>query len=184
MYFYHSNFRLMKYSLFLLFSFCLLALSCKNKDSQKDTPVQKTGMDTTVKHFKKTQLDEASTKEIKKWKEYFIVNDFILQFKNTTPTEVLNNALELKTLTKQLKDSLNIEALQNPAFRARINVFENEVLRLADMTSIPSITSSEVNKQTTKIFALFGSVNSKINTVYAKKRFDKAIKIDSLFNFK
>jgi hypothetical protein len=161
-----------------------MASACKNKDTQKDTLVQKTGMDAAVKHFKKTQLDEASTKKIKKWKEYFIVNDFILQFKNTTPTEVLNNALELKTLTKQLKDSLNIETLKTPAFKARMNVFENEVLRLADMTYIPSITSSEINKQTTKIFALFGSMNSKINTVYAKKRFDKAIKLDSLFNFK
>ncbi len=184
MYFYPFNFLLMKYFLLVLFSFLLTTISCKKETTQKDVAVQKTGMDALVKHSKRTQLDEASTKEIKKWKEYFITNDFIQQLENITPTEALNNALELKTLTKQLKDSLNIKTLQTPAFRARVNVFENEVLRLADMTYIPSITSKEVSTQVAKVLALFGSMNNKINTVYTKKRFDKAIKLDSLFDFK
>ena len=174
----------MRYSLLVLFSFLLITLSCKKESNQKNTSAKKTDMNASVKHLKYTQLDEVSTIEIKEWKEYFIADDFIKQLENTTPSEALNNALELKKLAKHLKDSLNIKTLKTPAFKARVNVFENEVLRLADMTYIPSITSREVNAQVKKIFSLFGSMNSKINTVYAKKRFDKAIKIDSLFNFK
>ncbi len=183
MYFYHFNFLLMRYNLFVLFSFILIAFSCKNKDVQKNTPVKKTGMNTAIKHSKNTPLDETPTKEIIKWKEYFILKDFIQQLKNTSPTEALNNALELKTLTKHLKDSLNIKTLKTPAFKARMNVFENEVLRLADMTYIPSITSKEINNQVTKVLDLYGGMNDKINTVYIKKGFDKAIKLDSIFKF-
>ncbi|CAM1334633.1 hypothetical protein [Tenacibaculum aestuariivivum] len=173
----------MKHYIFVLISFLLLISSCKKEDKKNNTPIQKTGMDIPVTYAKPAQLDNTSSKEIKKWKEYFIVADFITQLENTTPTEALNNALELKTLTKQLKDSLNIKTLQTPAFKARINVFENEVLRLADITYISSITSKEVNNHIKKIHLLFGGINTKINTVYAKKRFDKAIKLDSLFNF-
>lgn len=184
MYFYHFKILLMRAFLYVLFSFLLISFSCQQKESKKNTEIQKTGMNTVVKHLKYTQLDKSSRKEIENWKEYFIIDKFTKQLENTTATEALNNALELKTLTQQLKDSLNIKTLKTPAFKARINVFENEVLRLADMTYIPSITSKEVNNQVKKVFSLFGSINHKINTVYAKKRFDKAIKVDSLFNFK
>lgn len=171
----------MRYYLVVLISFLFIITSCKKKQEQKNDPVQKTGMNAVANHTPYTKLDAASIKNIKKWKEYFIIEDFIQQFEETSATEALNNAIELKTLTKQLKDSLNIDALKTSAFKARINVFENEVLRLTDMTFIPSITSHQVNSQVEKTLALFGSMNDKINTVYAKKRFDKAIKLDSLF---
>nr|BFF38939.1 hypothetical protein BACY1_07440 [Tenacibaculum mesophilum] len=138
-------------------------------------------MNISVEHTDYSKINEKYVDEIKPWKEYFIVEDFLQELKNTTPTEALNNALELKTLTKQLKDSLNIETLKTPAFKARINVFENETLRLADMTFIPSISANQVNSQVEKIMMLFSSVNDKINTVYTKKKFDSEINLDSLF---
>lgn len=172
----------MRYTIFILLSFLLISFSCKKKENQKNTPVQKTGMNTVVKHKNYTVLDKYSNQEITNWKEYFTTDDFLQQLTSTTPTEALNNALELKKITKQLKDSLNIKTLKNPAFKARVNVFENEVLRLADMTYIPSISSKEVNIQVKKVLSLFGSINHKINTVYTKQRFDKEINLDSIFN--
>ncbi|PHN99967.1 hypothetical protein CSC82_31270 [Rhodobacteraceae bacterium 4F10] len=138
-------------------------------------------MNISVKHTDYSKINEKYIDKIKPWKEYFIVEDFLQELQNTTPTEALNNALELKTLTKQFKDSLNIESLKTPAFKARINVFENETLRLADMTFIPSISANQVNSQVEKIMMLFSSVNDKINTVYTKKKFDSEINLDSLF---
>ncbi len=174
----------MRYFLFIFFSFLLSSFSCQKKGIKKNEPVKKPTMDVVIKNSKYARLDDTSSKEIKLWKEYFITADFLQKLEKTTPVEALNNAIELKKLTKQLKDSLNIKILKTPAFKARVNVFENEVLRLADMTYIPSITATEINKQVAKIFSLYGSMNTKINTVYAKQRFDKAIKLDSLFNFK
>lgn len=174
----------MRYFLFILFSFLLISFSCQKKDIKKNEAVKKPTMDVVIKNSKYARLDDASSKEIKLWKEYFITADFLQKLEKTTPVEALNNAIELKKLTKQLKGSLNIKTLKTPAFKARVNVFENEVLRLADMTYIPAITATEINTQLAKVFSLYGSMNTKINTVYAKQRFDKAIKLDSLFNFK
>ncbi|WCC46824.1 hypothetical protein [Tenacibaculum finnmarkense] len=174
----------MKYPLYLLVFLVLIASSCKKEAPQQRVSVKKTGMDGSVKHLKYATLHKDAAKNIENWKEYALVENFLQQFKNSTPTAALNNAIELKELTKQLKDSLKIKTLQKPAFKARINVFENEVLRLADMTYIPAITSREINIQVAKIHLLFGSMNTKINTVYTKQQFDKEINLDSLFNFK
>ncbi|WGH74344.1 hypothetical protein P8625_09480 [Tenacibaculum tangerinum] len=158
-----------------------LVISCKKEDEQKQELPTATEMNISVKHTDYAKIDEKYIDEIKSWKEYFVVEDFLQELQNTTPTEALNNALELKTLTKQLKDSLNVETLKTPAFKARIRVFENETLRLADMTFIPSISAQQVNSQVEKIMLLFSSVNDKINTVYTKKQFDSEINLDSLF---
>ncbi|TDQ21931.1 hypothetical protein [Tenacibaculum caenipelagi] len=167
--------------LFVIASLILFVSSCQKKETKKKELPIKTEMNISVKHADYSKVNESYLKKIKPWKEYFIVDDFLQELKNTTPTEALNNALELKVLTKQLKDSLNIEVLKTPAFKARINVFENETLRLADMTFIPSITADEVNSEVEKIMMIFGSVNDKINTVYAKEKFDSEINLDSLF---
>lgn len=182
MYFYHFNFsNKMSRFLYVTASLILLVSSCQKKEEQKTELPTKTEMHVSVKHSDYSKINDDYLKEIKPWKEYFTVDDFLHELKNTTPTEALNNAVELKKISKQLKDSLNIEALKTPAFKARINVFENETLRLADMTLIPSISASEVNSQVEKIIVIFGSVNDKINTVYAKKKFDTEINLDSLF---
>lgn len=174
----------MKNSVLLLFSLIFLVFSCKNDQKKATTHIQKTGMNTAVKHPEYTKLSKTPTKEIEKWKAYFMLDNFLKQLKNITPTEALNSSFEIHRLTKELKESLHIKTLKTPAFKARMNVFENETLRLKDMENIPAITPKEVNAQVTKIFGLFGSMNDKINTVYAKKQFDKEINLDSLFNIK
>ena len=167
--------------LFVIASLFFLITSCKKKGEQKEELPIKTEMNVSVKHTDYSKVNEKYIDEVEPWKEYFTVEDFLQELKNTTPIEALNNALELKTLTKQFKDSLNIETLKTPAFKARINVFENETLRLADMTFIPSISAHQVNNQVEKIMMLFSSINDKINTVYTKKKFDSEINLDSLF---
>lgn len=159
----------------------LLTFSCKKKESDQNETITKTEMAVAVTHSDYATINENFLNEIKPWKEYFTVQDFLKELKTTSPTDALNNALELKKLTQQFKDSLNIEPLKTPAFKARINIFENEILRLADMTYIPSISADDVNNQVEKIRILFGSVNEKINTVYTKEKFDKEINLDSLF---
>jgi hypothetical protein len=61
------------------------------------------------------------------------------------------------------------------SFRTRVNVLENETLRLKDMTFIPAITANEVNTQVDKILAAFSATNSKINTVYSQLEVEQDI---------
>ena len=80
-----------------------------------------------------------------------------------------------------MKDSLAIKSLKTPAFKSRMNVLENEILRLLDMNEIPAITAKEVNAQIDKMFLVFGSLNDKINTVYDQEKFNKEINLDDFF---
>ncbi|MGG8496696.1 hypothetical protein ACQY1Q_09780 [Tenacibaculum sp. TC6] len=135
-----------------------------------------------INSYNYTEPDSIALRNIKKWTEYFDLKDFLNEYTEISAREALNNALELRELTKKAKDSNKVQELQTPAFMARIDVFENEVLRLADMTYIPSISSNEVNFQIKNVFSTFNSLNSKIEHTYRKKSFDNSVKIDSIFN--
>lgn len=161
----------------------LLLLSCsenKKQSKNKKVTIEKVGMD-IVNTYKINHLDKLSTEKIQSWKEYFELADFMKVYKKTSAKEALNNALELKSLIKKAKDSNHINVLKTSAFKARINVFENEILRLADMTYIPAIKAQQVNGQIQNIFNTYNSLNSKISSIYKKELFDKAVKIDDVF---
>lgn len=165
---------------FLVFIF---AFSCKKESPKEQKVIEKKSKISHVIHHKKaTQLNDFSLSNIQVWKEYNEVATLLKLFENTSPDQGLNNAIELKKLVKNLKDSIRIAEFKTPAFKTRINVLENETLRLADMTYIPAITSGEVNEQIAKIFLVFGSLNAKINTFYNQKQLDTDdfFRLDSL----
>lgn len=159
-----------------------LTISCNEKEQKKENVlVEKTNMNIQKKHSTPSKLSAISTKEMKNWKEYNELNSFIGKFENTSPSKALANILDLKDISKKFKDTIRVNDLKTSAFRARLNVFNNEVLRLADMSYIGAITAEEVNEQVGKIVLIYSSINDKINAVYAKKEFDKTINLDNFF---
>lgn len=164
----------------ILFLF-LLFLSCSQKTKETEKNEEKSEMSIVKKHSTPSKLNSISSSKVKDWEEYNQLSSFLDRFANTSPNEALGNALELKKLSKMMKDSIRIEDFKTSAFKARLNVFENETLRLADMTYIPAITAKEVNDQIDKIFLIFSSLNAKINTTYNQKRFDEDINLESFF---
>lgn len=170
---------MLKYS--LIFFFILFFGGCTKKKEQPKNEITKPKMSVAKAHNKPKPLNKIALQELKDWTYYNAINNFIKRFENISPDETLSNALELKDLVKDLKENIVIEALNTSAFRARLNVLENEVLRLADMTYIPAISANEVNAQVDKIILVFGSLNAKINTVYDNKRFNNEIDLDSFF---
>lgn len=113
------------------------------------------------------------------WKEYQLVDELILKYYSITTLEALTNADELSRLVKMMKDSLKIEQLKKPNIIARINVLENETLRLADMATIPSITKEEVKEEVANIVALYSAFNSKINTIYQSESIQNMLEVDT-----
>lgn len=166
---------------FITLFFCVLVVFACDKKEQKEAKVitKKPEMSIAVKHTISSPLDAKTEKKIGEWKEYADVKEFLSRFENISPNQALSNALELKDLAKKLKDSIRIEELKTPAFKARVNVLENETLRLADMTYIPAITPNEVNGQVKKMFLVFGSLNAKIKAHYQQKSLDKDLNLDS-----
>ena len=162
-----------------LILFTILFYSCGDATVNQGLSVNKPEINTVKKHTIKSDLDKISQKNILNWKEYRSVADNIKKFSSISANEALNNAIQLANLVKLMKDSIRPKDLINPSFRTRVNVLENEALRLKDMTFISSITSKEVNQQVDKIMAAFSATNSKINTVYSQLEVEKEIQINS-----
>lgn len=163
----------MKY-LFILLSFMLL-FSCQNTKKNNEQNIDKTKMHVVSKHQINTYLEKNNEKNVLDWKEYVIFSNKIEKFQSISAEEALNNALQLSKLVKLMKDSIRPKELITNSFRTRVNVLENEVLRLKDMTYISSITSQEVNNQVIKILEAFSATNSKINIVYSQLEVEKEI---------
>ncbi len=168
----------MKYFLSIMI-LMVFVFSCKKQKSVKEDVIKeivvKPQMAVVINHKKPKGLTSASKNELETWKAYNEFNKFLERFENISPNEALSNATELKELIRNLQNDLyetqrhKIEEFNTNAFRARINVLENEILRLNDMNTISSITAKEVNQQVDKIFLLFSSFNAKINTIFVKR---------------
>lgn len=169
-----------KYFISFVFSF-LLILGCKKEVQQQKITQKKPEMNTVINRKPYKKLNSYAKKQLESWKSFNNLSNYLKRFEKTSPNNALNNANELKDLLKEVKNNIPIADLKSPAFNARINVLENEVLRLVDMTLIPAITTSEVNTQIDKIFLVFSSVNAKINTVFEQKKLNNDINLDDFF---
>ena len=63
----------MRLFLAILLSSIFFMQSCQKKDNSKKNTIKKTAMSIAVTHTRAKKLNNYSIKEIKKWKEYFIV---------------------------------------------------------------------------------------------------------------
>ena len=168
----------MRYCLLILMVF----LSCKKQVQEVTKNNDENSVLSVVKkHHDFKMVIPSFKKEVEDWTTLQNTEDFLERFKKGSANEILSNALEFKTITKALKDSIKPTLFSLPSVEARINILYNESLRLADMTYIPAITADEVHEQTNKIMDAFSSINLKINTVLRKKQFEDAIDIDVSF---
>ncbi|MBT3741206.1 MULTISPECIES: hypothetical protein [unclassified Polaribacter] len=170
----------MKY--FLFFLMFVVFFSCNGKKKQNLQKQDVKPLLSVVKEYGVAEkVDTLFLKEVEDWAELKAVDNFLLRFKKVSPNEVLSNALELEGLVKSLKDSVKPVLFDVPSFIVRVHILHNETLRLSDMTFIPAINAAEVNLQTEKIISAFSGVNSKVNTILSKKRFEDAIDVDVNF---
>jgi hypothetical protein len=170
----------LKYLLFsLLFA---VFFSCKKEKQDSIQKQDSKPLLSVVKEYGVTEkVNALFLKDVEDWQELKAVDDFLLRFKKASPNEVLSNALELESLVSSLKDSVKPILFDIPSFKARINILHNETLRLADMTFIAAVKAPEITAQTEKIISAFSGVNSKVNTILSKKRFEDAIGTDIVF---
>ena len=157
----------------------LVLFSCKDPVLHQEKSIQKSTKGIVISHSKFVDLETISTSNISNWKEYHLVADHLKIFYSISASEALNNALQLANLVKKMKDSIRPKDLINPSFKTRVNVLENESLRLKDMTLLlNAVKTKEVNEQVDKILQAFSATNSKINTVYSQLEVEKEIQIN------
>lgn len=157
--------------------FISFLISCGDSAVQKTEkkPIATSQFSTSKEYPVLETVKTSNEKEIVAWEYYTSVRDFLEKFKKISPNEALGNALELTSLVTAMKDSAKPKILDTQSLKARINLLENESLRLSDMTKIPAIKAEEVNAQIVKIFDAFSALNSKINTVFLQQNLSKDI---------
>ncbi len=145
----------------------LLLISCKNKEKvdQNAAAMNKEVLSTIKSNKPITNLNNTAKDLVKTWSEYQNFSDLINQYQEITFSEALLNSVELSELAKQLKDSIRIEKLNIPEVKIRLNVLHSETLRLADMSSIPTISQESVEQENNNMIDAFSALNLKINNI-------------------
>ncbi|MEZ7856019.1 MAG: hypothetical protein QMB31_01720 [Polaribacter sp.] len=159
----------------------VFTFSCQNNEGKNAEKKPKPLMSIAEMHTATENILSTHLKEVKDWNELQDIDSFFVKFRKITPNEALSNAIELKDLIKRLKDSVKPEKFKIPSLTARINILYNEALRLADLTRIGAIKAPEVNTQLDKTMEAFSNINTKINSILAKIRFENEIDIDVTF---
>ena len=159
----------------------VFTFSCQNNEGKDTVKKPKPLMSIAEMHSATENVLSTHLKEVKDWNELQDIDSFFVKFRKITPNEALSNAIELKDLIKRLKDSVKPEKFKIPSLTARINILYNEALRLADLTRIGAIKAPEVNTQLDKTMEAFSNINTKINSILAKIRFENEIDIDVTF---
>ncbi len=173
-------------SFILVFSITLFIFtSCKNE--MNSISIDGVALDTTVVNSTTNingigeSLKPNAKKAVRNWEEYQLVDAMITRFFAISNAEALSNAKELSTLSKQLKDSIRDKRLQVRSVKARLNVFNNECMRLEDMISISAIKQEEVTFEVKKILEAFSGVNAKLNSIYSVGDLEKELELDPDF---
>lgn len=153
------------FSIFLML--LLLLNACKNEKKETEAPSEQAIQDTSVikSDTPIIRLSTESKDLVASWPEYQRFDDLIGSYQEITMSEALLNSVELSELAKQLRDSVRVDQLNIPEVKIRLNVLYSEALRLADMSSIPTITETHVLEETTNVIEAYSALNLKINNM-------------------
>ncbi len=154
-----------------------LLLSCKNKndqDTQEDSE-QLEAVSTIKSEYRIVPLNTKSEELVQDWPEYQKFYDLVSQYQEISLTDALLNSKELSDMAKQLKDSLRIERLKIPSINMRLNVLHSETLRLADMSTIPTITELSILRENNNVIQAFSALNLKINNMNSMEKLNDEI---------
>lgn len=165
----------LKYLFFILF--ISIFFSCKKHNINQETA---TIIDTTRTHIFKVnnriiELNSKANNMVKDWVEYQKIDEFIQQYYHISIDDAMLNAKELSKLSQQLKDSIRVEKLDIPSVKIRLNVLNNEILRLADMATITNISSSDIKKESENILDAYFALNSKINNIISQENLNSDV---------
>jgi len=155
----------------------LMFTACKNKEEKKDVETDTSTIEVSMIKSEKpiSRLNKASEELIATWPEYQKFDELISQYQEISLSDALLNSEELAELARQLKDSIRIEELDIPEVKIRLNVLYSETLRLADMSTIPTITAALVTDENNNVIDAYSALNLKINNMSVQDELNEEI---------
>jgi len=167
----------MTFKRLFLILFLISFFSCKKIDLKQEsvTTIDTTQIDMLKVSSKITRLNPKAVKLVKDWIEYQNMDEFIQQYYHISKSDALLNAKELSKLSQQLKDSIRVEILDIPSVKIRLNVLNNEVLRLADMATITHISTTDIRQENRNILDAYFALNLKINNMVRREKLNSDV---------
>jgi len=164
--------------IFIAFLLLTLFLSaCKNKEQKTEEENNSIPMESSAIKSEKpiTRLNSKSEELVATWAEYQKFDELITQYQEISMNEALLNSVELSELALQLRDSIRVEKLDLPEVKIRLNVLYSETLRLADMSTIPTITEALVAQENNNVIDAYSALNLKINNMSSQDQLNEEI---------
>ncbi|MGB5321791.1 hypothetical protein [Lutimonas sp.] len=160
---------------FLLLTLFLFA--CKNKEQKTEEQNDSIPMESSMIKSEKPiiRLNSKSEELVATWAEYQKFDELITQYQEISMNEALLNSVELSELALQLRDSIRVEKLDLPEVKIRLNVLYSETLRLADMSTIPTITEALVAQENNNVIDAYSALNLKINNMSSQDQLNEEI---------
>ena len=164
--------------IFIAFLLLTLFLSaCKNKEQKTEEENDSIPVESSMIKSEKpiTRLNSKSEELVATWAEYQKFDELITQYQEISMNEALLNSVELSELALQLRDSIRVEKLNIPEVKIRLNVLYSETLRLADMSTIPTITEALVAQENNNVIDAYSALNLKINNMSSQDQLNEEI---------
>lgn len=164
--------------IFITFLLLTLFLSaCKNKEQKTEEENDSITVESSMIKSEKpiTKLNSKSEELVATWAEYQKFDELITQYQEISMNEALLNSVELSELALQLRDSIRVEKLDLPEVKIRLNVLYSETLRLADMSTIPTITEALVAQENNNVIDAYSALNLKINNMSLQDQLNEEI---------
>ena len=161
----------------VFFMIILLFFGCKNKEQKAENVNGITFSESSMIKSENAiiKLNSKSEALIGTWPEYQKFNELINEYQEISMSDALLNSIELSELAKQLKDSIRVKKLNIPEVKIRLNVLYSETLRLADMSTIPTITEEMVSVENNNVINAFSALNLKINNMNTQDELNEEI---------
>lgn len=172
----------MRYNFWFILSFFFLIVSCESGEKKQMTSDKIDSIQNSEEKIQRKidiTLSKASREAVKDWHEFEEVDDFILNYYNISVSDALTLSSELNDLVVLMRDSVRVDQLKIDPIKARLNVLQNETMRLKDMSTINSITAEEVSQEVFSILEVYDSFLSRINTIYKVEELQKALEFDT-----
>jgi len=159
------------------FILILIFTSCTNKEQKAEEENAASSVSNSMLKSEKPiiRLNSKSQELIATWPEYQKFDVLINQYQEISMSEALLNSVELSELARQLRDSIRIEKLDIPEVKIRLNVLYSETLRLADMSTIPTITETLVAEENKNVIEAYSALNLKINNMNSQDELNDEI---------
>ena len=161
----------------VFFMILLLFFGCKKKEQKAENVngIMFSESSTIKSENAIIKLNSKSEALISTWPEYQKFNELINDYQEISMSDALLNSIELSELAKQLKDSIRVEKLNIPEVKIRLNVLYSETLRLADMSTIPTITEEMVSEENNNVINAYSALNLKINNMNTQDELNEEI---------